>query len=344
MSKDKVRPLLFRPGAQYTCFGDGLCCTDIHGLGPLTKKELVQIRKIDPEGAHWDESFEERMLKPVTDGGCYFLMEDLRCRVHAEHGAEAKPDGCRRFPLGLTATPDGGRVTTMHRCPCRTMGKRPDLKEEDVLPSIADSRGRPKADDRVTKVKIERKGKKVDWDEWKAIEVELLAQLAEGVPPEEVLDAEPFPRLKKSSWTDEHRELVEDARDGTAFGIAAGWFAEIMLALAEPGYRARPPRTRPWAVSFDRAEKRDGHERSADEVFADWVADEIWGMKWHDLGGWNVMRADLATRMAIGRAIVKKLTEDHDLKPGRAAAEAVMIVELIGESDFWTEIHEAIRV
>ena len=344
MSKDKVRPLLFRPGAQYTCFGDGLCCTDIHGLGPLTKKELVQIRKIDRDGAHWDDEFEDRMLKPATDGGCHFLMEDLRCRVHAEHGPEAKPDGCRRFPLGLIATPDGGRVTTMHRCPCRTMGERPDLKEEDVLPSIADSSGRPKADDRVSKVKIRRKGKKVSWSEWKAIEADVLDRLADGETPEDVLDAEPFPRLKKTSWEEQHGEIIEDALDGSAFGIAAGWFAEIMRGLVDPEYRARPPHMRPWARSFDRAEKRVGRSRTADEVLSDWVSDEVWSMKWHDLGGWDVMRADLATRLSIARAIIDLLVEEHALKPGRAAAEAVMIVELIGESDFWNEIHDAMRV
>lgn len=344
MPKDSVRPLLFRPGAQYTCFGDGLCCTDIHGLGPLTKSELVQIRKIDPEGAHFDDEFDDRMLKPVTDGGCYFLMEDLRCRVHAEHGPEAKPDGCRRFPLGLIATPDGGRVTTMHRCPCRTMGSRPDLTEDAVISSISDSKGKPTADDRVSKVKISRKGKKISWDEWKEIEAKLLSKLADGVAPEKVLAMEPFPKLKKTSWEDQHEELVENARDGSAFGIAAGWFAEIMRSLAEPSYRARPPYVRPWAPAFDRAEKRDGHTRSADEVFADWISDEIWSMKWHDLGGWDVMRADLSTRLAIARAIVERLLAEHDLHPGRAAAEAVMVVELIGESEHWSAIHDAIRV
>ena len=40
--KTHTRPLLPRPGARYTCFGDGLCCTDIHGIGPLTKKECLR--------------------------------------------------------------------------------------------------------------------------------------------------------------------------------------------------------------------------------------------------------------------------------------------------------------
>src|SRR5260370_891972 len=40
----KVRPLLLREGARYACFGDGLCCTDMHALGPLTRSEVVQLR------------------------------------------------------------------------------------------------------------------------------------------------------------------------------------------------------------------------------------------------------------------------------------------------------------
>ena len=43
--KTKVRPLIPRPGARYTCFGDGLCCTDIHGIGPLTKKEVAGLNR-----------------------------------------------------------------------------------------------------------------------------------------------------------------------------------------------------------------------------------------------------------------------------------------------------------
>ena len=123
----KTRPLLVRPGARYACFGDGLCCTDIHGLGPLTRREVTAIRRIDSGAAPYSELFEDHMLRTAADGGCVFLMADRRCALHAEHGPEAKPDGCRRFPLGLVATPSGGRITTEHRCPCPTLGDRPPL-------------------------------------------------------------------------------------------------------------------------------------------------------------------------------------------------------------------------
>ena len=34
----KPRPLIVRPGARFACAGDGLCCTDLHALGPLTRE------------------------------------------------------------------------------------------------------------------------------------------------------------------------------------------------------------------------------------------------------------------------------------------------------------------
>src|SRR5262249_14431575 len=41
------------------------------------------------------------------DGSCVFLMPDNRCRIHAELGAEAKPDVCKLFPWTVTPTPRG---------------------------------------------------------------------------------------------------------------------------------------------------------------------------------------------------------------------------------------------
>ncbi len=338
----RVRPLLVRPGSRYTCFGDGLCCTDIHGLGPLTKKELVQIRKIDPDGAAWDEGFEARMLNTAPDGGCHFLLPDAHCEIHARYGPGAKPEGCRRFPLGLVATPAGGRITTEHRCPCRTLGDRPLLTEEAALPSLRGPNGKPRADREVVKIKLAKKVK-VSFDDWRTLEAELLEKLAGGCPPEEVLAADPFPRLKHSSWEDEAETILEEAPDGTAFGFAALWFAETIRGLVVDGHRVRVP-LRPWAAAFDRAEQRPAESaNSADDVFADWIADEIWALKWYERP-FDRARADLATRLAIARDIAWRLEAEHGVALARAAAEAVMVVELIGESDFWTEIAELIRV
>ncbi|NOY91823.1 MAG: YkgJ family cysteine cluster protein [Deltaproteobacteria bacterium] len=334
----KVRPLLVRPGARYTCFGDGLCCTDIHGLGPLTKRELTQIRRIDPEGGEYNDGFEDYMLRTAADGGCVFQLPDQRCSVHAKRGPEAKPEGCTRFPLGLVATPEGGRITTEHRCPCRTLGDRPELTPEDALPSLVDSAGRPSADDRVKKVKLSAK-QKVAFSTYREIESKMLDELAKGRKPAKVLDAKPFPKLHKSDWVLEALELI-DSRDGTAFGAALGWFGDTILKLVD-GRRPRPP-ARPWASAFDRAEARPGEPRSSREVFADWIADELWSLGWNDERNLALMRVELATRLAIAEDICKRLRR-RGLRPDRSAAEAVTVVELVGESDFWKEIVERMR-
>ncbi len=334
----RVEPLTVRPGARYRCFGDGLCCHDIHGLGPLTRKEAVAIRAIDRAGARYDEHFEDTMLRTVADGGCHFLLTDLRCAIHAQLGPEHKPSGCRQFPLGVTATPDGGRVTTEHRCPCRTLGERPALTPEAVLPSVVDRSGRPDPDQRVATVRLEKGKRPVPFSEWRTIERALLDRLASGDPPAEVLGVKPFPALRRGTWEKEAHEFIE-ARDGTRFGYAIAWFGDAILELVT-GSRPRDP-ARPWADAFDRAEARSPRAATAREVFADWVADVVWGLKWADDQAFEVVRAELATRLAVAERVASRL-EAKGVRADRAAAEGVMVVEVVGESEFWGGIVERI--
>lgn len=343
MSGDKkktmVRPMRARPGARYQCFGDGLCCTDIHAIGPLTDKEVREVRRIDPKGAGWDEDHEDNMLRTAADGGCRFLMPDMRCSIHAELGPAAKPDGCRRFPLGLVATPHGGRITTEHRCPCRTLGDRPQIAPEAVVSSICDAAGRPTADRRIKRVPVTKK-KKIAFSEWESIEQAYLDKLRDCESLHEALDAKAFPKLGKTSWESQAEEFI-DARDGSQFGVAMAWMGDTILSLRN-GHQPRPP-GRPWAAAFDRAEARSGEPRTQREVFADWLADEIWGLKWAEDYNFELARAELATRLTIAQDICRRLVESG-LRPDRAAAEAVMVVELVGESDYWTEVKDFIRV
>ncbi len=336
--KSKVRPLLSRPGAQYTCFGDGLCCTDIHGLGPITKPELVQLRKLDKEAGGYSEDFEDYMLGTAADGGCTFLMPDQKCAVHAQFGPEHKPDGCRRFPLGLVATPGGGRITTEHRCPCRTLGKRPDLDVDEVAQSLVDRGGRIYADRRIGRLKLD-KSKPISFSQWVEIETELLAQLERGVAPSAVIDAQPFPEISGNTWKNLAEEFIE-AKDGTQFGVAIAWFGEAIRWLTQ-GKTPRPP-GRPWTDAFDRAERRSP-KRTAAELFSDWIADEIWSLKWSEHAHFARARADLATRLEIAEAITQHLV-GLSVREDRAAAEALLIVEVVGDSDHWTDVRSNMKV
>lgn len=328
-----------RPGARYTCFGDGLCCGDIHGIGPLTKKEVAQMRRLDRRSAGWSEEHEDYMLRTAADGGCFFLMSDQRCSVHAEQGPEAKPEGCRRFPLGLVATPHGGRITTDHRCPCRTMGDRPEVDPDAAQSSISDAGGRPVADRRVHRVPVSSK-RELEFDQWESVEEEYLRRFRGREPLKDILEAAPFPKLRGTSWKKAAEELIA-ARDGTQFGVAMAWVGDTILSLTEDQAPRAP--SRPWVAAFDRAEARSPVKRSSRDVFADWLADEVWSLKWAVDYHFALARSELATRLAIGEDVCSRLRRGG-ARPDRAAAETVMMLEVVGESEYWEDIKDSMQV
>ena len=73
------------------------------------------------------------------------------------------------------------------------------------------------------------------------------------------------------------------------------------------------------------------------------MADEVWSLKWAEDHHFALARAELATRLAIGEDICARLRKGG-ARADRAAAEAVMMLEVVGESDYWTEIKDRMRV
>jgi len=135
--RPRARPLIARPGARFECTGDGLCCSDIHALGPVTLSERKELDLIAPKSLIRHPDLNEWVFDTQPGGelaGQCVHRSKRGCELHAKHGAEAKPGGCMRFPFGLISTPDGGRITTEHRCPCRTLGDRPLIEPEDKAP------------------------------------------------------------------------------------------------------------------------------------------------------------------------------------------------------------------
>jgi hypothetical protein len=80
------------------------------------------------------------------------------------------------------------------------------------------------------------------------------------------------------------------------------------------------------------------------QVFGDWLADEVWSMRWTRFGSLARARAELATRLAIARRIAGWLDIGSPKSDNISAAEAVMIVDVIGTSDPWERVQEAITV
>jgi Fe-S-cluster containining protein len=325
----KPRPLLAREGARFQCFGDGLCCTDIHVLGLLTKSEVRDLRKRRKLSVLYSDDIEGDCLS-TTEGHCVFLEAD-RCAIHAHDGPEAKPLGCRRFPFGLISTPHGGRVTTEHRCPCRTLGERPPLSLPEAEQSLRDRAGRLEVDfDVPGRIELQHR-KRVSFDAYVALESALIARLNAGERAESVLAARPLPRLAEGGWPTVAIEHIE-TRDGSAGGEAFAWFGDALLHLSAG--HAPPPRKRPWHSAFARAIARSTTQLTADQVYNDWIADEIWMFRWFAWGPFDVARAELTTRLTIAR-LLQGWFETAQVSPAQAAAEAVMICELVAGGNEW---------
>lgn len=335
----RPRPLLIRPGARFDCFGDGLCCTDIHALGPVTRAEKREVDLLAPGSLIRHKDLAAPVFRTTSDGGCVNLSQ-RGCELHAQHGAEAKPKGCSRFPFGLVSTPEGGRITTEHRCPCRSLGARPALQPEAVEPWLLDSAGRLFANGNVgPRVPITRTSR-VAFSRFRLLEQDTISRLLALEEPSRVFGAKPFCRLDGLRWIDVPRRCREE-RDGTSYGEALVWFANA-IAAARTGERMAIA-DRPWSAAFDRAEARSPKKESAEAVLADWLADVVWSLDWvFSMGTFEAGARELSTVHAIALEITNTLIRKR-VRPDRAAAEAVMVVELARQSGMWEEVQEAMR-
>jgi hypothetical protein len=141
------------------------------------------------------------------------------------------------------------------------------------------------------------------------------------------------------TWLEVADEML--AFHGTArAAVAARWFGDAIAFLID----RKPPteRARPWADAFERGASRIVDPVSPNQVFGDWLADEIWSMRWTAYGTLRRARAELATRLAIARRIAGSLDIRTPKADNVSAAEAVMIVDVIGTTDIWEKVQEAI--
>jgi len=170
-------------------------------------------------------------------------------------------------------------------------------------------------------------------------EREMLAWLAGGRDARAVLGSEARPALDGVTWVDVAHHF-RACIDGTACGDALAWFGDMLLALEG---QERAARGRPWKVSFDRAEARATTVRAVSDVLGDWIADEVWGLAWTEHGSFALARAELATRLDVASAVTTTLVASG-VRADRAAAEAVLVAELAGESSLWARIVRQMRI
>ena len=306
-----IKPLRIRPGARFTCFGDGLCCTDVHAFGPLDEVEAATLRLIN-EGAvteHGDNK--DLVIIGSEEGDCIFQHEG-GCSLHAALGAKGKPKTCRQFPFLLIATPAGGRIATEHRCPCRTMGEGEPITVEAAFAACdAQEIDRMICDTIPLDDDVE-----IEMQEWERIEAPLL----EG---ELTFSEQPF---SGGDWRPIGQLLAEE-EDTSRFAQALRCFGAAVLDEPIPEIG--------WRTAFDRAEARS-EEGDPEAMLVDWVRDVIWSLDWAFSAPWRQTRIDLATRMHIARRIAASY-QAVGRRADTAMAEAIAVVELVARSDDYAE-------
>lgn len=119
---------------NWDCHSCGDCCRSY--AVPVTADERARV-----EGQGWEKLPEYQGVALFTrrgadvhlahraDGACVFLGADSKCRIHAAHGAAAKPLACRIYPFLLVPAGDHWNLGLRMACP-----------------SAADNKGGPLAD------------------------------------------------------------------------------------------------------------------------------------------------------------------------------------------------------
>lgn len=327
--------ILVRDGARYTCFGDGLCCTDAHALGPVTEPERRRLELVQDKPVVHHGSLDIDVVRTVGSR-CLFLERSGSCEVHRVHGESAKPATCREFPFGFVATPSGLRVTTQHRCPCRTVGDRELITVDRVLP-LAPSHDN--ADDEIGEFLDTAPNARVSFAEYEVIERQMLKLLEEGSDVLDVLHVAPFPEVDGLTWRD-IGHLFRSMLDGTVGGDALATFGDELLRIHGSDTGSRRPRS--WADAFVRARPRLAGKESTEAMLNDFVADNLWSLGFADLTRAHA-RVELGSRAVVARSLARRFAA-HGEPDACDMAEAIMVVELAGESSLWRRLVRQFRI
>jgi len=184
-----------------------------------------------------------------------------------------------------------------------------------------------------------RGDKAIDFNAYVAWETNLIEQL-DGAGPQPRLShvlgmdhSLQLPRLRKKSWNDFSKRMLvwvqdEDEEDG--FFSAIRWAA---LELRDSPNPWSPP-MRPWDWTLRRTAQRVVNPDSPRRIYGSWLADYIWAMAWTAEGSVYQAKANMTARYALARRIASRLNKTGT-RADLAAAEAIMIVDVVGASEPW---------
>ncbi len=328
VSSSQVRPLRVRHGARFRCAGDGMCCSDVHLLGPLSRLERQLFGGIAPGVVTRSDG--SSVLAVREDHSCAFLDVD-GCGLHKRLGRTGKPRACWRFPFGLVATPSGGRITTAHYCSCRTLGA-PPLDSAEAERSLGDIAGRLMADGRIEGDIPLGAAESVSFAAYEKREAVWIERLVSSGEDPRTLARELGAGWLTASDVLELGDVLVRTQWRTRGGALLGWFGYGLLALA--GEIDGMPE-RPWSESFERACLRAA-ERPAHEIFADWLADVLWDLEWTSYLPLDRTLGELLVLLDVGYALAARL-EASGARADCAAAEAVSIIDMTRRSDPWRQ-------
>ena len=125
------------PAEKWDCQGCGNCCRGTTIL--LDRQDVEKLRQ-----QRWETQPEFQNVKTVvrshllggqavlatkSDGSCVFLSDSGRCRIHEQHGADAKPAVCRMYPFQLVPLQRHTNLTLRFGCPSAAAGEGRPLGE-----------------------------------------------------------------------------------------------------------------------------------------------------------------------------------------------------------------------
>jgi hypothetical protein len=231
-------------------------------------------------------------------------------------------------------------VGTDHRCPCRTMGERREVRADEVAPLLTDPAGRLWADRRVdARIALSHR-RTVSFARYRPLEDTLLASLARGELTAVVGDGA-LPARGDDLWAHVADVLDVDPEHPTRWSLMQRAFAKGLRASWKGA--AIPDFARPWAESFERAERRSTVVRDPEAMLADWIADVIWALEWTMSFTLTQTRAELGARARIARLLAAHLVATHGMRADTAMAESIAIVEVSGLAEAWMEAVAQLR-
>lgn len=107
------------PGQNFDCQGCTRCCREL--VVHLTPEDRAKIDRQKWGGKIEGEPYlrlgANHVLRHKAAGGCVFLSDDGKCRIHAEFGAKEKPLACQLYPFTLEAGAAVVNVGIRFDCP-----------------------------------------------------------------------------------------------------------------------------------------------------------------------------------------------------------------------------------